>query len=242
MMKLQRFANQSHKLRNAKLFSSWSGFQKQQIRAKHELPALDYPADQGIPPAISARQLDFHYNKHHKTYVDKLNGLVEGTSMESQPLDAIIQKVAFDSDPKSVGIYNNAAQHFNHSFYWKCLTPNGTNIDNYPTIKQYLEKQFGSVDEFKKQFTDRATTLFGSGWTWLVVDGTQLKIWNGQNAQTPIVENLVPLLTCDMWEHAYYLDHQNRKAEYMENFWNTVNWDFVNRNLETALQQQQIKL
>ncbi|KAF0974240.1 hypothetical protein FDP41_006850 [Naegleria fowleri] len=212
------------------------------VRNKHQLPTLDYPVENGIAPCITARQLDFHYNKHHKTYVDKLNQLIEGTSFESQPLDAIIQKTAFDSDPKSVSIFNNAAQHFNHSFYWKCLVPNGSKIDDAPAIKQAIEKQFGSVDAFKQQFTEKATTLFGSGWTWLVLDGTQFKIWNGSNAQTPIAENLIPLLTCDVWEHAYYLDHQNRRPDYLKTFWEAVNWSFVNKAYTMARDQQSIKL
>ncbi|KAL9647203.1 hypothetical protein ABK040_012555 [Willaertia magna] len=195
---------------------------------KHNLPTLDFPVEQGIAPVITARQLDFHYNKHHKTYVDKLNQLVEGTSFESQPLDAIIQKTAFDSDPKSVAIFNNAAQHFNHSFYWKCLTPNGDKIDNYPKLKETIEKQFGSLDEFKKQFTEKAIALFGSGWTC--------------NAQTPIAENLIPLLTCDVWEHAYYLDHQNRRVDYLKNFWDAVNWGFVSKAFNLASEQQSLKL
>ncbi|EFC37244.1 predicted protein [Naegleria gruberi] len=218
------------------------GFATQQVRSKHQLPTLDYAVEQGIHPVITARQLDFHYNKHHKTYVDKLNALVEGTSFESQPLDAIIQKVAYDSDPKSVAIFNNAAQHFNHSFYWKSLVPGGDKIENYPLIKQEIEKQFGSVDAFKQQFTEKATTLFGSGWTWLVLDGTSLRIWNGSNAQTPIAENLIPLLTCDVWEHAYYLDHQNRRPDYLKTFWEAVNWGFVNKSLQFAVEQSSIKL
>jgi Fe-Mn family superoxide dismutase len=207
-------------------------------REKHTLPALSYPVDKGVPPCISGRQLDFHYNKHHKTYVDKLNGLIEGTPFEGQPLDKIIQKSAFDA--KTVPIFNNAAQHFNHAFYWKSIVPNGAALDG--TIKTHIVKQWGSVDEFKKQFTETAVNLFGSGWVWLVLKDGALSIWKGSNAETPITENLVPLLTCDVWEHAYYLDHQNRRPDYLKTFWDVVNWGFVNECLEEAVRNTKVKL
>ncbi len=201
---------------------------------KHELPKLDYPVERGVPPAITATQLNFHYNKHHKTYVDKLNGLVAGTEFESQPLDQIIKKTAFDQ--KLVPIFNNAAQHFNHAFYWKCMKPNsGTEEHPMPDyLSKRLQQQFGSVEEFKKQFTEKSVALFGSGWCWLVFDGTSLKIWTGSNAQCPIAQNMVPLLTCDVWEHAYYLDYQNRRPDYLNTWWKVVNWDFVDNTMKEA--------
>jgi Fe-Mn family superoxide dismutase len=161
------------------------------FRSKHSLPALDYPVEGGIMPCVSPRQLDFHYNKHHKAYVDKLNQLIAGTPFESMPLDQIIVKTAFD--PKSVAIFNNAAQHFNHSFYWKCLRPKPQQAEAIPSgIRAKIEQTWGSLDKFQQEFTDRSIALFGSGWCWLVYDGVSLKIWSGSNAQTPIAEKLIP--------------------------------------------------
>ena len=210
---------------------------RQQIRSQHTLPPLDYPVSEGVAPLLSSTQLDFHYNKHHKTYVDKLNQLIKGTEFENESLENIIKKTAFE--PKLVGIFNNSAQHFNHAFYWKCMKPNGSNLDGF--IKQVLIQKWGSVDAFKKEFTEKAVTLFGSGWAWLVTDGTTVRIWTGGNAQTPIAENLIPILTVDVWEHAYYLDYQNRRPEYLDKFWSAVNWDFCNTVLEGALKTAKVE-
>ncbi|KAL0487629.1 superoxide dismutase, Fe-Mn [Acrasis kona] len=199
-------------------------------RSQHSLPKLDYPVEGGVPPCISPKQLDYHYNKHHKTYIDKLNGLLPGSEFEGKPLDQIIVETAFDQ--KHTQVFNNAAQHFNHSFYWKCMTPNGSEFKG--EIANAINKQYGSLDSFKKQFTEQAVALFGSGWAWLILKDNQISIWKSSNAGTPFVENAIPLLTCDVWEHAYYLDHQNRRPEYLKTFWDVVNWDFVNQQLVEA--------
>lgn len=196
-------------------------------RSIHTLPTLDYPVSEGIAPCITAKQLDFHYNKHHNTYVLNLNKLVAGTRFETSPLDKIITETAYDA--KTVAIFNNAAQHFNHSFYWKCMKPNTGDSAKAPQLVAKIVEQWGSFDKFQEEFTQKSVTFFGSGWCWLVLDGASLTIWTGGNAQCPITENKLPILTCDVWEHAYYLDHQNRRAEYLEKFWKVVNWEFCEK-------------
>jgi superoxide dismutase, Fe-Mn family len=193
-----------------------------------ELPKLPF-APNALEPHISKETIEYHYGKHHKTYVDNLNKLIQGTEFINQPLDKII-KHATNS------IFNNAAQVFNHTFYWNCLTPNKTATPTQPKAKGILlpaiEKSFGNLQKFKDEFTQTAFTTFGSGWAWLVKhpDGHKLSIISTSNAQTPIVSNLQPLLTCDVWEHAYYIDYRNARAKYLEAFWNIVNWDFVEKN------------
>ena len=210
-----------------------------QIRTKFSLPELDYPVKGGVEPAFDGRQLDFHYNKHHQTYVNNLNNLVADSDFELYSLDKLIIKT--QADGNHVGIYNNAAQHFNHSFFWKCLVPNPNQEQNEPSadLQRALTEHFGSVEKFKKEFNDAALKLFGSGWTWLVVDPEtkKLKIWSGSNAQCPIGHQLVPLLTVDVWEHAYYLVHQNRRNEYLQGFLSCVNWKFVEANYKTAMRK-----
>lgn len=199
-------------------------------RSVHSLPPLDFPLENGLGDTISARQLDFHYNKHHKTYVDKLNNLIQGTEHENTPLMELVIRTAFNE--KKTAIFNNAAQHFNHSFYWKCMTPEKQEIPE--NLKAALEKNFGSVEQFKEEFQSKAASNFGSGWTWLVQKDESLYIVNTSNAMTPIAEKIFPLLTVDVWEHAYYLDHQNRRPEYLKKFWDITNWQFVASNLEKA--------
>lgn len=189
---------------------------------QHQLMKLPYPED-ALEPHISAQTLQYHYGKHHATYVAKLNGLIQGTKYEDKPLDTIIKKA-------EGAIFNNAAQVFNHDFYWFCLTPNPTE----PSVElvEKIERTFGSFAAFKETFSATAASLFGSGWAWLTVDDKgELKIGSYANADTPIRHNLVPLLTCDVWEHAYYLDYQNARPAYLENFWKLVNWNFVSENL-----------
>lgn len=183
---------------------------------KFTLPALPF-ANNALEPHISKQTIDFHYGKHHQTYVDNLNKLIEGTDYEGKTLEEIIKT-------SKGGIFNNAAQVYNHTFYWNCLTPNGSDL---PTgaLKEAIEKQFGSFDKFKEDFTAAAVGLFGSGWAWLVkkADNT-LEIVQTSNAENPLTDNKTPLLTCDVWEHAYYLDKQNRRAAYLEDFWKIVDW------------------
>ncbi|PSW57415.1 superoxide dismutase [Fe] [Photobacterium leiognathi] len=189
-----------------------------------ELPALPF-AMNALEPHISQETLEYHYGKHHNTYVVKLNGLVEGTELAEKSLEEIVKT-------STGGIFNNAAQVWNHTFYWNCLAPNA---GGEPTgeVAAAIEKAFGSFAEFKAKFTDSAINNFGSSWTWLVknADGS-LAIVNTSNAGCPITEEgVTPLLTVDLWEHAYYIDYRNLRPSYMDGFWALVNWDFVAKNL-----------
>lgn len=188
-----------------------------------ELPALPY-AENALEPHISAETLQYHYGKHHKTYVDNLNKLVPGTEYEGLSLEDIIMK-------SSGGVFNNAAQVWNHTFYWHCLSPNGGGEPTGELAEKIIEA-FESFDAFKEKFTQTAITTFGSGWAWLVknVDGG-LEIISTSNAATPMTEHKTALLTCDVWEHAYYIDYRNARPKYMDAFWALVNWDFVAENL-----------
>jgi Fe-Mn family superoxide dismutase len=185
----------------------------------HELPPLPY-AKNALEPTVSAETLEYHYGKHHQTYVTNLNNLIKGTQFEEMSLEDIIKE-------SSGGIFNNAAQVWNHTFYWNCLSPNG---GGEPTgaLADAINQAFGSFDEFKKQFSTSAATNFGSGWTWLVKnsDGT-VAIHNTSNAGTPMTEGKQALLTVDVWEHAYYIDYRNARPKYLESIWNIINWEFV---------------
>ena len=191
-----------------------------------ELPALPY-AINALEPHISQETLEYHYGKHHNTYVVKLNGLVEGTDLAEKSLEEIVQT-------STGGVFNNAAQVWNHTFYWHCLAPNG---GGEPTgeLADAIIKAFGSFAEFKAKFTDSAINNFGSGWTWLVkTEDGALEIVNTSNAGCPIAEEglkMTPLLTVDVWEHAYYIDYRNMRPSYMNAFWALVNWDFAAKNL-----------
>ncbi|EMR13426.1 superoxide dismutase (Fe) [Methylophaga lonarensis MPL] len=187
-----------------------------------ELPPLPY-ANNALEPHISAETIEYHYGKHHQTYVTNLNNLVPGTEFEGQSLEEIIVK-------SSGGIFNNAAQIWNHTFYWNGLTPNGTDAVS-GALADAINEAFGSFDEFKAKFSQSAATNFGSGWTWLVknADG-KLEIVNTSNAGCPLTSGQTPLLTCDVWEHAYYIDFRNARPKYLETFWKLVNWDFVAAN------------
>ena len=188
------------------------------------LPPLPW-AENALEPVISANTIGFHYGKHHKTYVDNLNNLVKGTDYESASLEKIIAETAGKAD--KAGLFNNAAQVWNHTFYWNCLKPNGGGA---PTGKlaDAINAAFGSFDKFKEEFTKTSVGTFGSGWGWLVQrpDGS-LALVSTSNAATPLTGDDTPLLTCDVWEHAYYVDYRNARPKYVEAFWNLVNWDFV---------------
>ncbi|AVB30498.1 superoxide dismutase [Fe] [Proteus mirabilis] len=188
-----------------------------------ELPKLPYALD-ALEPHISKETLEYHYGKHHQTYVTNLNNLVKSTDLENKSLEELIKTT-------EGGIFNNAAQVWNHTFYWNCLAPNAGGA---PTgkIAEAINKAFGSFEEFKKQFNDAAAKNFGSGWTWLVkkADGS-LAIVNTSNAATPVSGEDKPLLTVDVWEHAYYIDYRNARVKYLEEFWALVNWSFVEANL-----------
>ena len=188
-----------------------------------ELPPLPFEKN-ALEPHISAETLEFHYGKHHQAYVTKLNGMIEGTEFADMALEDIIRKA-------SGGMFNNAAQAWNHTFYWHSLSPNGGG-DPSGKLADALAKTFGSVDAFREQFSTAAAGNFGSGWTWLVQrpDGS-LAIVNTSNAATPITGDDKPLLTIDVWEHAYYIDYRNARPKYVEAFWNLVNWDFAASNM-----------
>ena len=193
------------------------------------LPELPYPQD-ALAPHISARTLEFHHGKHHKAYVDNANKMIAGTDLESADLETIVKKAA--GDASKAGLFNNAAQVWNHSFYWKCMKPNGGGA---PTgdIAQKINADFGSFDKFVEEFKNAGVTQFGSGWAWLVLDGGKLQAVKTPNAETPITKGAKPLLVADVWEHAYYLDYQNRRPDYLTTFVQSlINWDFVNSCLK----------
>ncbi len=189
---------------------------------QHELPPLPYAMD-ALEPYISKETLEYHYGKHHKTYVDNLNNLIPGTEFEDLVLEEIVCRA---SGP----IFNNAAQVWNHTFYWNCMQPNGGG-EPEGKLADAIRRDFGSFAAFKEAFSKAAVTLFGSGWAWLVKSGDKLEIVQTGNAGNPMTSGQKPLLTCDVWEHAYYIDYRNARAKYVENFWNLVNWDFVAQNL-----------
>ena len=188
-----------------------------------ELPPLPYAKD-ALAPHISEETIEFHYGKHHQTYVTKLNGLLPGTEFEGKSLEEIVKS-------STGGVFNNAAQIWNHTFYWNCLSPNGGG-EATGAVGEAITKAFGSFDKFKEEFTNSAVNNFGSGWTWLVKksDGS-VAIVNTSNAETPLTDSSVKtLLTVDVWEHAYYIDYRNARPNYMNAFWSLVNWEFVNAN------------
>ena len=189
-----------------------------------ELPPLPYAQD-ALEPHISKETLEFHYGKHHNTSVVKLNGLIDGTPDAGKSLEEIVKS-------SSGGVFNNSAQVWNHTFYWNCLSPNGGGAPS-GKVADAINAAFGSFDEFKAKFTESAVNNFGSGWTWLVKKGDgSVAIVNTSNAATPLTDaSVTPVLTVDVWEHAYYIDYRNARPNYMEAFWKLVNWDFVNSNM-----------
>ncbi len=194
----------------------------------HILPPLPYP-ENALEPVITARTMSFHYGKHHKGYVDNLNKLIVGTDYADLSLEKIIANAA--GQPEIVAIFNNAAQIWNHTFYWQSLTPNGGG-EPPAALKQRIEAAFGSVDACKKELASAAVSQFGSGWAWLVLEGGKLKVVKTANAQVPLTMGMKPLLVIDVWEHAYYLDYQNRRADYVNVVLDKlINWEFARQNL-----------
>ncbi|MEO8202927.1 MAG: superoxide dismutase [Betaproteobacteria bacterium] len=187
-----------------------------------ELKPLPFPID-ALAPHISKETLEYHHGKHHRAYVNKLNELAKGTEFESMALADVVKKA-------KGGIFNNAAQIWNHDFYWNSLTPKSAKPSG--KLAQAIDAAFGSFDEFEKKFKTSCTTKFGSGWTWLVKgkDG-KLAIKNSDDADNPLLWDETPLITCDVWEHAYYIDYRNERPKYVDNFWQLANWDFAARNL-----------
>lgn len=188
-----------------------------------KLPELPYAMD-ALSPHISAETLEFHYGKHHNAYVTNLNKMVEGTPDAEKSLEDLIKSA-------SGGVFNNAAQVWNHTFYWNSLSPTGGGAPKGKVATE-INNAFGSFEAFKEQFSNAAATQFGSGWAWLVrtKDG-KLAVEKTANAENPMTQGHTPLLTCDVWEHAYYIDYRNARPKYIEAFWNMVNWDFVEKNL-----------
>jgi len=197
-----------------------------------ELPPLPYAQD-ALAPVISAETLSFHYGKHHKAYVDNLNKLVAGTELSEVPLEQLIAAVA--GKPDKVGIFNNAAQTWNHTFFWNSLKPHGGGGAPAGAVAKAIDAAFGSYENFKKEFSNAAMTQFGSGWAWLVADKGALRVVKTGNADTPLTMGLTPLLTIDVWEHAYYLDYQNRRADFVAAVIDKLlSWEFANANLARA--------
>lgn len=191
-----------------------------------ELPKLPY-AMNALSPYISEETLEYHYGKHHRAYVNKLNELTQDNDYSNMSLEEVIKK------SKSGPIFNNSAQVWNHTFYWHCMKQDGGG-EPQNKLADAIKKHFGSFEEFKKKFNQAATGQFGSGWAWLVKDADgKLEVYSTSNAGTPMTENKQAILTCDVWEHAYYIDTRNDRAKYVENFWNVVNWDFVSERFSS---------
>lgn len=192
------------------------------------LPVLSYEKA-ALGPHISAKTLEFHYGKHHQAYIDNLNKLIAGSDMEKETLEQIISATA--NNPKQAGIFNNAGQAYNHDFFWKGLRP-ASLAEPDKNLAALIEKSFGSIGSFYAEFKTAATSVFGSGWVWLVKEGEELKIMKTANADNPLAHSLQPLWVLDVWEHSYYLDYQNRRADYIEAvLQNLINWEFIASNL-----------
>jgi Fe-Mn family superoxide dismutase len=193
------------------------------------LPELPFGKN-SLAPHISEQTIEFHYGKHHNAYVEKTNALIKGTDLEGQDLETIIKKAS--GDASKAALFNNAAQVWNHSFYWQCIKPGGGGKPS-GTIAGFIDKAFGSYDKFAEQLRDAGVAQFGSGWAWLVLKDGSIEITKTANADTPLAHGLKPILTVDVWEHAYYLDYQNRRPDYLSAFTqHLINWDFVNSLLD----------
>ena len=194
-----------------------------------ELPKLDYAKD-ALSPIMSEETLDLHHGKHHQTYITNLNNFIKDTDMSKMTLEEII--LSSSKDKSKVGIFNNASQHWNHLLFWKCMKPSGGGT--MPSkLKKKVENDFGSVEEFKKQFIQAGITQFGSGWSWLSIHNGKLVVNKTPNAENTLIHDMKPILGCDLWEHSYYVDYKNRRPEYLENFFEKlINWEFVESNLD----------
>ncbi|MGW8367435.1 MAG: superoxide dismutase [Gammaproteobacteria bacterium] len=202
---------------------------------KIKLPKLPYAMD-ALEPHISTETMEYHYGKHHRGYVDKLNKLIEGTRFEDLPLEQIIVAAR---ERAEIDILNNAAQAWNHAFFWQCLSPKGQS-EPVGRIRDLIEDGFGDIDKFKEDFRAAATSQFGSGWTWLVLDSGKLRIMSTSNADSPIGTHMTPLLTLDVWEHAYYLDYRNERARYVDAFLDRlIDWKFALDNVQVAEKDEQ---
>ncbi|NJL78582.1 MAG: superoxide dismutase [Richelia sp. RM2_1_2] len=197
----------------------------------YELPTLPYDYT-ALEPSISKSTLEFHHDKHHAAYVSKYNDAVKGTELDKKSLEEVIKEIA--GNPEKQGLFNNAAQAWNHTFYWQCMKPNGGGTPTGALAKK-IDADFGSFDKFVEEFKSAGATQFGSGWAWLVLDNGTLKVTKTLNADNPLTSGQIPLLTMDVWEHAYYLDFQNKRPAYIDEFLGKlVNWDFVAQNMAAA--------
>ena len=194
-----------------------------------ELPKLDY-SNNALSPIMSEETLDLHHGKHHQTYITKLNDFIKDTDMSDMSLEEIVLKSS--KNDSMAGLFNNASQHWNHNLFWKCMKPNGGgNIP--PKLEKKLISDFGSIDNFKDKFKEAGVTQFGSGWCWLSIDNDKLVVTKTANAVNPLVNNMKPILGCDVWEHSYYVDYRNRRPEYLDKFVNNlVNWEYVDSLLD----------
>ena len=194
-----------------------------------ELPKLDY-AKNALAPIMSEETLDLHHGKHHQTYITNLNNFIKDTDMVAMSLEEIVHNSS--KDKSKAGIFNNASQHWNHELFWKCMKPNGGG--SMPKkLEDRIKSDLGSVEEFKKQFIQAGITQFGSGWCWLSINNGKLVVSKTQNAENTLIQNMKPILGCDVWEHSYYVDYRNRRPEYLENFFEKlVNWEFVEAQLD----------
>ena len=194
-----------------------------------ELPKLDYEKT-ALAPIMSEKTLDLHHGKHHQTYITNLNKFISGTEMAEMSLEEIILNSS--KDKSQTAIFNNASQHWNHILFWKCMKPKGGG-KMPPKLETKIKKDFGSLENFKKEFVQAGITQFGSGWCWLSLNNEKLVVSKTPNAENPLIKDMKPLLGCDVWEHSYYVDYQSRRPEYLENFFEKlVNWEFVASNLD----------
>lgn len=198
------------------------------MKITHNLPELPYGKNE-LNPIITEETFEYHYGKHHAAYVNNLAGLVKDTELAEASIEEIIRKGHAENNAP---LFNNAAQHWNHAFFWNCLSPDGGKAPK-GKIGELIIRDFGSFERFKEQFSNTAVKLFGSGWAWLAQDeNNKLEIIGMKDAHTPITENKTPILTLDVWEHAYYIDYKNARPKFVEGFWEIVNWDFANENLK----------
>ena len=194
-----------------------------------ELPKLDYSLN-ALAPVMSEETLDLHHGKHHQTYITNLNNFIKDSNLANMSLEEIIKSTHKDNSKS--GVFNNASQHWNHVIFWKCMKPNGGG-EMPSKLKKRITSDFGTIEEFKKQFVQAGITQFGSGWCWLSVNNDKLVVTKTPNAENPLIHNMKPILGCDVWEHSYYVDYRNRRPEYLENFFEKlINWEFVESNLD----------
>lgn len=196
----------------------------------YTLPELEYSFD-ALEPFIDAKTMEVHHNKHHQGYVDKLNKALEGTGLGDKPVEELLKDLNSLPQDKKQAIINNGGGHFNHSFFWPMLKKD---VKPEGEVLEAIEKEFGSLEEFKTKFKEAATTLFGSGWCWLVMDNGKLEILQTKNQDCPVSQGKIPILGLDVWEHAYYLKYQNKRPDYVDAFWNVVNWQQVNESFLKA--------